>query len=187
MAWTAPMTAVDNAVWSSAQFNTHVRDNLMETVPALDAGPGRLFFSGGNNNVVARKSHMQAEVISPFESTDSTTYTDLDTPGPSVDFDIDVAGQGVTILFGARMNVIDNATSAITSVEISGPESIPASDEWCAWTDGIPSGNPFTLWSSLRFAPATVGTYTATLKYRQGGIVARSQTWDRRHIIVVPF
>lgn len=34
MAWTTPMTAVANAVWTAAQFNSDIRDNLNETGPA---------------------------------------------------------------------------------------------------------------------------------------------------------
>ena len=34
MAWTAPMTAVSGSVLTAAQWNTNVRDNLLETAPA---------------------------------------------------------------------------------------------------------------------------------------------------------
>lgn len=34
MAWTAPMTASANGTLTAAQFNTHVRDNLLETETA---------------------------------------------------------------------------------------------------------------------------------------------------------
>lgn len=34
MAWTAPLTAALNGTLTAAQFNTHVRDNLLETEAA---------------------------------------------------------------------------------------------------------------------------------------------------------
>jgi hypothetical protein len=53
MAWTAPMTAVSGAAFTAAQFNTHVRDNLLETGPAKVTGSNQFLISNGPNSLQA--------------------------------------------------------------------------------------------------------------------------------------
>src|SRR5690606_12967068 len=43
MAWSAPMTAVSGSVFTAAQFNQFVRDNLNETAPARATTAGAHF------------------------------------------------------------------------------------------------------------------------------------------------
>ena len=68
MAWTAPMTAVANAVFTAAQFNTHVRDNLLETAPAKATTTGGYFVATGTNTIVQR-------VASVASNASSTVFT----------------------------------------------------------------------------------------------------------------
>jgi hypothetical protein len=45
------MTAVTNATFTAAQFNTHVRDNLLETAPAKATAADRFILTDGANAV----------------------------------------------------------------------------------------------------------------------------------------
>jgi hypothetical protein len=80
MAWSAPMTAVANATFTSAQFNQYVRDNLLECAPAKATTPGRLIVTTGPNAITERVVTQAS--ISTSETTTSTSYTDLATTGP---------------------------------------------------------------------------------------------------------
>ena len=80
MAWTAPRTAVAGATFSAAQFNANVRDNLNETAPAKATAASQLFVSTGPNAIAARVPSTAR--VDTAESTSSTSYVDLATPGP---------------------------------------------------------------------------------------------------------
>ena len=82
MTWIAPMTAVAGSVFTAAQFNTFVRDLLNETAPAKATTPGSHFVATGTNQI-AERIPAQASV-NTSESTASTTFVNLTTPGPSV-------------------------------------------------------------------------------------------------------
>ena len=76
------MTAVSNTVFTAAQFNTHVRDNLNETAPAKATTAGTMFIASGANSIVERVPSTAA--VTTSESTGGTGYGNLATPGPAV-------------------------------------------------------------------------------------------------------
>lgn len=82
MAWTAPMTAVTNDVWTSAQFNANVRDNLLETMPGKATTAGALFTATGANAIAQRSA--AAAVVNTSQTRANAAYGDLTTVGPSV-------------------------------------------------------------------------------------------------------
>lgn len=53
MAWTAPGTAVGNTLLTAAFWNTHVRDNMLETAPAKATQAGQIFHATGPNVIAA--------------------------------------------------------------------------------------------------------------------------------------
>lgn len=53
MAWTAPRTWVVGEIVTAAQLNTHLRDNLAATAPALSAAKGDVF-AGTAANAIGR-------------------------------------------------------------------------------------------------------------------------------------
>jgi 3-deoxy-D-arabino-heptulosonate 7-phosphate (DAHP) synthase len=83
MAWTAPITAVTGSVFPSAVYNQVVRDNLLQTMPALTTTTGSFFATVGTNQIAERIP--QAAYIGGVSTTTSTSYTDLASgPGPAV-------------------------------------------------------------------------------------------------------
>lgn len=82
MAWTAPMTAAERAVWTSAQWNAHVRDNLLETMPAKATTEGSYFVSTAANAIAERV--LGGNVVTTSETCTDTDYGDLATVGPAV-------------------------------------------------------------------------------------------------------
>src|SRR5687768_10764740 len=82
MAWTAPMTAVSGAVFTANQYNTYVRDNLLETGVAKVTTAGDYFTSSGTNQINRRR--VVREFVATSGTRDSTEYGDLSTPGPTV-------------------------------------------------------------------------------------------------------
>lgn len=173
------MTAVANEIFTAAQFNTHLRDNLLETAPSKATGAGGFIVTDGANSVVQRTPDI-AEVTDA-ESTTSTSYTDLATAGPSLSI---TTGSKALIHWGAQMLNDTSGSWVIVAPEVSGATSINASDN-LSYSQQQESANDDTNYGrSYLYTSLTPGTNTFTLKYR---VTSNTGTFLRRWVIVVPF
>lgn len=181
MAWTSPMTFAANAVLTAAQLNTHLRDNLNETAPAKATAAGQIFVSTGLNAIAARAP--ASHYVGTSQTTTGTSYTDLDTAGPSVTV---TTGSRAMVFFGTRMW---NTGTAYThcSFEVSGATSLPASDAksvalrlTAGQGDGSAGGRHVGHQMETSLTP---GSNTFTLKYR---VSAGTGRYDERHLFVMP-
>lgn len=172
------MTAVAGATFTAAQFNQYVRDNLNQTAPALATAASQLFVSTGANAITTRVPTTAS--VSTSESTTSTSFTDLATPGPSVTV---TCGTIAIVGFAASQsnNTLDHA--CLSSVEVSGASSVAASDNWAILTDGVTAGNFVRYGMTHVFTGLTAGSNTFKMKYRAGSTTA---TYQFREIFVIP-
>lgn len=184
MAWTAPMTAVANAVFTAAQFNTHVRDNFLETSPAKATTQGSYFVTNSANSIIERMIEV-AENTSDTGTTSSTSYTTTLTSGgtnPVVTADTGI--QALVILSAGLGN--DTASDyAAMSIAVSGATTIAASD-----TNALIYRAPASISNRLQVSNAFVmtlnsGTNVFTPNYRS--ITGGSSAFERRRITVIPF
>ena len=177
MTWSAPMTAVAGSVFTAAQFNAFLRDNLNETAPAKATTEGAHFAVSGTNEIAERLSTTANVLVS--ETTTSTTFTDLATVGPSVTVD---TGPSALVIIHSSM---DNSGTGSTRMayDVSGASSISAADNrgigvyGTAGTGVITSG---VVWHD----DLTPGSNTFTAKYR---VASGTGTFLSRRIVVVPF
>ena len=124
MAWTAPMTAVDGAIFTAAQFNASIRDNFLETAPAKATAANGYFVATGANSIAQRFPASLA--VNLLETTASATYGDLATFGPSVTV---TTGTKALVIITAQ---VDNDTvggTSLATVLVSGASSVPVSDD----------------------------------------------------------
>lgn len=178
MTWSAPMTAVAGATFTSAQFNQYVRDNLNETAPAKATAASQIFVSTGANAIVTRTP--TTATILTSESTASTTYVDLATAGPIVT----VATGTIAIVAFAASQQNNTANCAnLSSVAVSGASSVAASDNWSVVTDGLPAGQAIRAGTMHIFTGLTAGTNTFTMKYRAG---SNTSSYQQRELNVIP-
>lgn len=187
MAWTAPMTAVANATFTAAQFNTHIRDNLLETEPAKATTLWNYFVTTGANSITTRAS-VNARVLTQ-QSTSSTSYTDLATVGPSVTV---TTGTRAIVFIQAGVNSTSTDSASYFSVAISGATTIAESDTWACIMDGTQgnfnfSGNPKDQHNRRQvvrlFSSLNAGSNTFTMKYKVGSATGH---FHNREIIVLP-
>lgn len=180
MAWTAPMTAVANAIFTAAQFNTYVRDNLLETAPAKAVNAGGYMVVSGTNAIVERRGAQAT--VDTSESTTSATYANLTTSGPAV-----------TVTTGVRALVIlscealkaggDTATStARAAVDVSGATTIAATDAVCVCRAG--PDERYQMSRVIFYDALTAGSNTFTMKYK---VSSGTGTFSNRHLAVIPF
>lgn len=173
------MTAVSSTAIAAANWNTHVRDNLLETEAAKATDLGLHFIATGANAIATRTT--SNSWITTSQSTASTSYADLATPGPSVS---STTGATAIVWFSAEAST--NVTSSLQkfSVEVSGASSVAASDDWAVILDGIYDSSPCRRMSMHRFTGLTPGLNTFKMKYAAGSNTA---TFGRRELIVMPF
>ncbi len=173
------MTAGLNATITAAQWNTHVRDNLLETEAAKAANDGGYFVATAANAIVQRQAGSQ--FVLTRESTTSTSYTDLSTSGPAV-----TVTSGTTALVWISAELDTNTVDALTkfSYAVSGASTVAASDDWGVWTDGQYDGSATRKGVCHRHTGLTAGSNTFTMKYAAGSNTA---SFAKREIIVMPF
>jgi len=182
VAWTAPMTAVTGAVFTAAEFNLHVRDNLLETEAAKATPDGGLLLALGFH-IVGFRGGPEVGYIGDFEATASATYDDLNTPGPYVVME---TGGKALVSLGAEVLNSNAGLGSRMSYEVSGATSQGAADANSFYAE---SGNVNDRYQG------TWTTITTTLghglnlfeaKYRTtagGG----TSTFGHRLLTVIPF
>jgi hypothetical protein len=173
MAWSTPLTAVSNTALTAAQWNASVRDNLLETGPAKVTVGGQILVSTSTSQLAART--ISTNFVSNLETTTSTTYTDLTTPGPAVT--VTTGAQALVALKCDASN--SGASGSVMSVAVSGTTSQAATD---ANSIGPDNTNKVRL-GALVLLAIVGGSNTFTAKYR---VTGGTGTFVNRSLIVIP-
>lgn len=176
MAWSAPMTFVANTALTAAQLNQYLRDNMLETAPAKATTAGYHFVTTGPNSIAERA--IEGDWIATDETTSETSYTDLNTLGPSVTC---VTGTKAIYIMSARMSHSAGG-SLRASIEISGASSIEAGDAR-ELTVHIGHNHQNKVGTTYFETGLTPGTNTFTMKYRVQD--EGTGTFAERHLIVI--
>lgn len=170
------MTAVSGSVYTAAQFNQFIRDNLNETAPAKATTAGAHFAVSGTNEIAERIS--DTEVVATSQDTTSTSYTDLATVGPAVT--VTTGPQALVVVRGAISN--SGVGSSRMSYEVSGSSAVAASDTQCVGVFGTAGTGVLASDASL-ITGLTPGSNTFTAKYR---VSSGTGTFSTRRIVVFP-
>jgi len=120
MAWTTPRTWASGYVVLAADLNTHLRDNLNVTAPAVMSSQGDVIYaSGANTPARLAKSTTSTQYLANTGSSNNPAWNEvaLDT-GVSGTLPVGNGGTGATSLT-ANGVIIGNTTSALTSVDMS--------------------------------------------------------------------
>lgn len=179
MTWTAPMTAVSGSIFTAAQFNTFVRDNLLETPAAKATTAGSIFATVSAGQIAERIPNRSLIVTS--ETTTSTSYADLPTVGPQVTV---THGTSALICVTARINVSVNNDGGQVGVDISGATTEAASNTHCLRSDASLS-NSNRMTAVRLHTTLTPGTSVFKLQYLVA--LAATGTFSAREIVVIPF
>lgn len=179
MAWTSPVTAVAGGVFSSAQFNQSVRDNLNATSTGL-ATQVSSWFPASAANTLAERMPAQANTQGSSTTT-SLTYVNL---ADAVTTSVSMA-TGTRALVSIYANFSNNPGShpnrSWVGFEVSGATTIAAVDTMSidhSFSGGMRWGASFLV------TTLTAGTNTFTLRYRVSG---GTGTFSVRRIAVIPF
>ena len=176
MAWTAPMTAVAGAVFTAAQYNTFIRDNVNECPAAKALTPGGYFTTSDTNQVSERVT--SELVVDTSEGTTSTSYVALATAGPAV-----TVVTGVKALVWVTADLLCNTAgqTARTTFNVSGATTIAESDTLALRNTNIAAIRATAGPTTVALTP---GSNTFTMTYRTSG--ASTSTFGNRRIFVLP-
>lgn len=175
MAWTAPMTAVAGSVFTAAQFNAHIRDNLNECPAAKATTPGG-YFAVSDTNQVAQREPADA-IVETSEATTSTSYTDLTTAGPSV-----TVTSGPKLIIHTTADLVCNTAgqTARATFNVSGATTITEND-----VRALKNTSTTNLRATVTTVIAvTPGVNTVKMVYRTSG--TSTATFANRRLIVLP-
>jgi hypothetical protein len=178
MSWTAPMTAVAGSVYTAAQFNTFVRDNLLETAPAKATTTGSLFVGTGVNTIAERIPAKSR--LSTGETTTSTSYTNLATVGPTVTV---TTGTDALVLATCTVQNNTSGTNVYSSYEISGATTVAATDDRAIFITTAAANQGFRASIAYFEDALTPGSNTFTAKYR---VISGTGTFTNRMLTVIP-
>lgn len=172
------MTAVSGSVYTAAQFNTFVRDNLNETAPAKATTPGGYFVTSTLNEIVERIGNR--ETIATSETTTSTSFTDLTTTGPTVTV---TTSSLALVIFGCEQSN-SGTGSTRTSVDVTGATTVAAADIRSLTLGGVTAGAELQASHAVFYDALMPGSNTFTMKYR---VSSGTGTFSRRRLIVLPY
>jgi hypothetical protein len=177
MVWTAPLTAVLGSVFPSATYNQVVRDNLLQTMPALTTTVGSFFATIGTHQIAERVP--LADYDSGMSSTSSTTYADLASGvGPTVTCQ---TGTVAAVFLYNNSYTSAGGTGSWMSFDISGASSQAASDNFALQLQlaaGQHCGACFLI------DTLTPGLNTFTAKFRTS---SGTSQFSSRRLAVWPF
>lgn len=178
MAWSAPNTAVAGE-FTAADFNTYVRDNLNETLPALASAAGNWFIADAANSLVERGA--EEDLVGTSQSTTNTAaYIDLSTTGPSVTM---TTGTFAIVTLTAGLENSSANAASLMSYAVSGATTVAATDAVALITDGLLASNA-NVRSVSSVVTLNAGSNTFTAKYRAGSGTA---TFAERRLTVWSF
>lgn len=172
------MTAVAGSVFTAAQFNTFVRDNLAETAPAKATTPGAYFAVSGTNQIVQRIPAQASVNVSG--TTTSTSYTDLSPAGPSVTV---TTGSFAAIIMTAEIGNNTASQPGRVGCDISGATTEAPDDNYVLrqesnGTSEFQRCSAFRLHTALtpgvntfKMMYTTVGSSTAAFNFRNLAIL----------------
>lgn len=177
------MTATTDSTFTAAQFNAHIRDNLLETAPAKASEADGYFVSTAANTLAER--HTASERVDTRQSRSFSSYGPLVTSGPEVTV---TTGPHAIVIINASMQNTSSTGFSAASFEVSGATSVSASDAWCCSMNGITRPITHTFDSHVRRMSArrvalSAGSNTFTMMYRASGGTA---WFHNREIIVIP-
>lgn len=176
MAWTAPRTWVTAEVVTAALMNVHVRDNLLETGPALVTASGQLLVSEGANTMTARQ--ISTSSVNTSETTTSTSFVNLTTTHTlSV-----VTGVRALIIMSCVMSTTTAGAETYMGYDVSGATTQTATDNTALSATSSAASDRHRATRVHYDVGLTAGTNTFTAKYRT---TAGTATFDDRRLVVL--
>jgi hypothetical protein len=173
------MTAVIGSVFTAAQYNANVRDDMLQTAPALVSGAGQILVSTAANALAARTP--TNGFIATTQTTTSLSATDLATVGPVVTV---TTGIAAIVGISAFMNNNTAGDGPQISWAVSGASTIAPGVNGTAIFVVTSASFNMTLGGVFLQTGLTAGSNIFTMKYNAAG--GGTASFGSRNLFVVP-
>jgi hypothetical protein len=177
MVWNAAITWTTGQTVTAAQLNAQIRDNFNETAPAKATTAGWHFVSAGTNSIAERA--ILASAVDTTETTTSTSYVDLTTPGPTVTM---TTGPRALVFINCQLGS-SNTSQAVASYGVSGATTLAPADTLCVLSDNQATGASGNRMCVCDLRALTAGSNTFYMSYRMSA--AGTGSFLRRRIQVM--
>lgn len=179
MTWTMPFTAIAGTPYTAAQYNTNIRDNMVETETSRAQTATGYSVTVGMNQLAERVG-AAASVITTDTTASAGTYVDLDnTPGPEVTV---VTGTSAFVsIYGSLQN--SSSAAAWISFAVSGATEIDPADSYAIEMQINTPGE--RVGATFFRNDLTPGINVFTCKYRV--TTSGTGTFASRRLAVFPF
>jgi hypothetical protein len=177
------MTATPFQLWTASLWNTHIRNNFLETMPGKAATAGNWFVSSGTSPVTIAEREVTHATVGTSQTRTSSSYGNLTTTGPV----ITTTCAGALVFMGCDVRHSLSSAATYFSVAVSGATTIAANDNWAGQCDGVTAANANRLGSFVYFGPdsdhgtLTSGSNTFTMQYRTS---ASTATFGDRTMVI---
>lgn len=196
MAWTAPRTWVTSETVTAAIMNTHVRDNLLETVPAL-ASSGAMFYGDGANSVatisplgtvgsflVSDGTVPKWRAVGQSSTTGSGTTTSTSYTAVPNNVSVSIAtGTRALVFWKARVSNDTGGATISISMAVSNATTIAASNNWRAVYESSNANDQADVGNFYLFASLTAGTNDFDMEWMVSG---NTGTMHQSNMLVIP-
>lgn len=158
------MTFVSGTALTAAQLNTHLRDNLRETFPAIASSTAlygaQVCQTRGLNKLVAYG--INSVVKTGTTQVRSSNYSEA--VGPSLNM---LTGKSALCIFSAEVQSTVTSAALYTSIAVSGATDIDYDDLWSSQLDGITASNEMRFGMiKMFYNELNPGVNTFTMGYR---------------------
>lgn len=175
------MTATAGSVFTAADFNTYIRDNLNETAVAKASTAGRIFVATGENSLAERA--VGSDSLNSIDSITSTSYGAAPVnAGPEVTV---TTGTAALVHWSARMSNDTAGQLTYMSVAIGGATTLSADDQWSQSYESSNANDIIRSGTSYMFTGLTAGSNTFTAQYRVTNSTGSGDV-RHRHLWVMP-
>lgn len=181
MSWLTPGTAVTGAIYTAAQYNAWVRDNLLETAVAKATASGQMIVSSGVNALTTR-TMAGSRVTGGSQQTSSATFGDnLTTIGPSITVN---TGSAVVVLLTSFIMNTTAGQGGYMGYSISGATAQAAIAERSLRIMSSNASERSRMTAAIYQSSLTPGNNTFKAQYAT--VSGGTADFDEREIIVLP-
>ena len=181
MVYNAPFTAISGNVLTAAQWNSNVRDNILETVAAKTSAAGQ-YPVGTGTNAIAMRSVSSSSIATQQSTTNMTTYGDLATVGPTV-----TVTTGTSALVYVTCQTADTSLGRADFVDfaVSGATTRAATNDTALRFEQ--DTNEFQRYTAVtHLTSLNAGANTFTMKYQVASASTSTANFMLRHLVVYP-
>ena len=180
MAYSTPLTAISNSVFTAAQYNASDRDNMLETFAAKATAAGQIAVSSAVNAIAVRTPTMNTVATGDTFTPTAGVFQDAPTVGPTVTV---TTGTKAIVFYSSYLSNGTATGGGYMSYVVSGASTIAATT---ANALRLMSSAAAELQSCAEFDMPTLTAGSNTFKAQYTTPTTGALSISNRRLLVIP-